>query len=255
MNNINFITFFLKVPILKRLIPSLLRLLNFKLKSNIFNFNLYLDLSSSIDREIFLYKTYESNQISFLKKIAKEEKFDFFFDIGSYIGFYALYFENNSNIKNIYAFEPNKTNYIRLKKNIELNNSKIRVFNEGCSNIDSSSKIWFTNKNKTGGSSVFNETDAELKKYDLSKIFFENINLIKLDTKFTFKNSSILAKIDTERHEINVLNGAFNLFSNNKTFLQIEIFTDLKNEVISYLEKNKFRYIHSIRNDYFFCNY
>ena len=72
MSNINFITFFLKVPILKRLIPSLLRLMHFKLKSNILNFKLYLDLSSSIDREIFLYKKYEFNQISFLKKITKE---------------------------------------------------------------------------------------------------------------------------------------------------------------------------------------
>lgn len=221
MSNINFISFFLKVPILKRLLPSFLRLLNLKVKTNIFNFKLHLDLSSSIDREIFLYKTYESNQISFLKKIEKDGKFDFFFDIGSYIGLYALYFENNSHIKNIYAFEPNKTNFFRLKKNIELNNSKIKIFNKGCSNVNSSSKIWFTNKNKTGGSSVFNETDAELKKYDLSKIFFENIDLIKLDTYFTFKNSSILVKIDTERHEINILNGAFNLFSNNRTFYKL----------------------------------
>ena len=255
MTNINLITFLLSVPILKRLIPSILRLFNLKLKSNIFNIKLFLDLSSSIDREIFLYKTYETNQIAFLRSVVKKNTFDYFFDIGSYIGLYALYLEKNSTIKNIYAFEPNKTNYFRLKKNIDLNNSKVRIFNEGCSNINSSSKIWFTNKNKMGGSSVFHKSDSELTKYDISKIFFENIKLIKLDTKFKFKNSSILVKIDTERHEINVLNGAYNLFSNNKTFLQIEIFTDLKNEVINYLKLNKFRYVHSINNDYFFCNY
>lgn len=255
MSKVKILSYLLKIPIIKRLIPSVLRFLNIKVVENILNFKLYLELASSIDREIFLHKNYENDQIFFLKKIAYDHKFDYFLDIGSYIGFYPLFIENNTAIQNIYAFEPNELNFSRLKSNIKLNNSKIKIFNQACSDNNTTSKIWFTNKNKTGGSSVFFASDIELKKYDKNKIFFNNVNLIKLDNKLFIKNSSILAKIDTERHELNVLKGAANLFSNNKTCLQIEIFPELRDKVFLYLQENRFRLIHSIGNDFFFKNY
>lgn len=255
MSKINILSNLLKVPIIKRLIPSILRFLKIKILENVFNFKLYLDLSSSIDREIFLYKKYENDQILFLKKNIDNYKFDFFLDIGSYIGFYALFIENNTKIKNIYAFEPNELNFSRLKNNIKLNNSKVQIFNEACSDVNSKSKLWYTDINKTGGSSIFFQSDNEIKKYDQSKIIFKDINLIKLDNKLSIKNSSIIAKIDTERHELNVLKGAINLFSTNRTFLQIEIFPELKEYVFAYLKENNFLHTHSIKNDFYFKNF
>ena len=255
MGKVKILFYLLKIPIIKRLIPSILRFLNIKVVENILNFKLYLELSSSIDREIFLHKKYENDQIFFLKKIVDDHKFDYFLDIGSYIGFYALFVENNTNIRNIYAFEPNQLNYSRLRTNIDLNNSNIKIFNQACSEKNTISKIWFTNKNKTGGSSVFFDSDIELKRYDKNKIFLNNVNLIKLDDKLFIKKLSILAKIDTERHELSVLKGAANLFSNNKTYLQIEIFPELRDKVFLYLQENRFVLTHSIGNDFFFKNY
>lgn len=255
MNKINYSLYLLKLPIIKRIVPSILRLFNLKMKFKILNFKLYLNLASSIDREIYLKKEYEKEQILFLKKNIEKNNFEYFFDIGSYLGYYALFIENNTNIKNIIAFEPNETNFFYLKRNIEINNSKIKIYNEGCSNKNSKSKIWYTNKNKTGGSSIYYPDDNELKKYNQNNIFFKKINLIKLDDKFSVKDSLVVAKIDTERHEINVLKGGINLFSNNKTFLQIEIFSEHKDNVFKYLKSNGFSFLHSIKNDFFFKNF
>ena len=246
----------LKSSFFKRIIPSILRKKIFFSKDQIINIGfckISLNLSNSIDREIYLKGFYEKEQIEYLNNISKNEKIDYFLDIGSYIGYYSLFFKN---IKNIHAFEPNKVNFKYLQKNIEINNTNITAHNIACSEFSSEKIIWYTDKNKMGGSSIYNKNDPELSKYKKEDIKFEEIKAKKLDDILDIKNKNLLIKIDVERHEIDVLKGAYEkTLKNNNVIMQIEIQKDLKNEVFSFLEKNNFKLLNSIGHDYYFKNY
>ena len=246
----------LKIPILKRLIPSLIKRNIFLNKIQILDLDfikIRVDLSQIIDREIYLSGSYEKEQILFLQTLLKKNNVSNFFDVGSNIGYYSLYFRD---IPNIFAFEPNSKNFESLKFNKKLNNQKnIRLFDFGLSDSNSECEIWYTDKNKMGGSSIFHEKDPELKKYSDKKIIKEKIKVKKLDDVVDIKNSNNLIKIDVERHEIFVLKGSESVLNNNKIFLQIEIFPELFNDINNFLTSRNFKLINNIGWDYYYKNY
>ena len=72
---------------------SLIRKLSFSTIGTIIlldDFKINLLLTSSIDREIYLKNEYEKDQLNFVKKELLNQKYDYFFDIGAYIGYYSL---------------------------------------------------------------------------------------------------------------------------------------------------------------------
>jgi len=245
----------LRSGLFKRIIPSILRKNFFFQKNQIINLSfckIRLNLSNSIDREIYLKGSYEKDQLNYLYKISKNENIDAFLDIGSYIGYYSLFFRN---LKNVHAFEPNKENFQILKINNEINNANIISHNIACSDTSKKSKLWYTDSNKMGGSSIYNENDFELSKYKKKKLKFKTVYLKKLDDILNFRNKKLLVKIDVERHEINVLKGSIEILKNNKIILQIEVHKDLEYKVFTFLKKNKFKLINSIGPDHYFKNY
>ena len=240
----------------KRIIPSLLRKLSFSTTGNIIildDFKINLFLTSSIDREIYLKNEYEKYQLDFVKKELLHQKYDYFFDIGAYIGFYSL--SLCKLVNKTAAFEPNQQNFQRLNRNVEINNFNIDCHNLGCSDNKNKLKLWYTDTNKRGGSSILQESDKEINKYDKRKLFFEEIETDKLDNLYPLKNKKIFIKIDVERHELNVLRGASNIISNNQCYLQIEIFPHLQDKVLSFLDNNHFKLLHRINNDFYLKNF
>ena len=130
--------FFFKI--FKRIVPSLIRKIFFSSTGNIIllnDFKINLFLTSSIDREIYLKNEYEKDQLDFVKKELLNQKYDYFFDIGAYIGYYSL--SLCKLVNNTAAFEPNQQNFERLSKNVEINNYNISCHNLGCS--DSKNKL------------------------------------------------------------------------------------------------------------------
>ena len=245
------ILYSLKFSFSKRFVPSLIKRFFFN-KSQIINLNfskIKINLSQAIDREIYLNEFYEKEQLMFLQKICHGRKINHFFDIGANIGYYSLFFQK---IKNIYAFEPNKKNFLMLKENIELNNLNINIYNFGLSNLNTETEIWYTNKNKMGGSAIFDKNDPELKKYKDVNIIKEKILVKKLDDLHDINNKEILIKIDVERHEKKVLQGMSKLIHQNNIIMQIEVGNEQKNEVFEYLSKFKLKWIKTIRHDHFF---
>ena len=242
----------LKFPLFKRLIPSLVKRFFFLSKNQIIKLNfgkIKIDLTQAIDREIYLNGFYEKEQLIFLDKICNKDEITHFLDIGANIGYYSLYFKK---INNIFAFEPNKKNFLRLKENNELNNLNIKMYNFGLSNTNSDSEIWYTNKDKMGGSAIYEKNDPELKKYNYKDIIKEKILTKKLDDIIDINNSKILVKIDVERHEKKVLEGMNKMIKQNNIIMQIEIGHDQKNEVFSYLNKLNLKWINTIRHDHYF---
>jgi len=240
----------------KRLVPSLIRKLSIFSTGNIVlldDFKINLFLTSSIDREIYLKNEYEKDQLDFVKKELLNKEYDYFFDVGAYIGYYSLSLYKL--VKNTAAFEPNWQNFQRLSKNVEINNFNINCHNLGCSDSKSKLKLWYTDKNKRGGSSILLDTDKEIDKYDKTKLLFEEIETDKLDNLYPLKNKKIFFKIDVERHELNVLKGASNILSNNQCYLQIEIFPHLQDKILSFLNNNRFKLLHRVNNDFYLKNF
>jgi FkbM family methyltransferase len=171
---------------LKRIVPSI-----FKICIKIFNINnvtikhkkslFLLNLKNPIDREIYLKNKYEKKQLNYLIKFIKKKNVSIFLDIGAHMGFYSI---NLSRIvKNIYAFEPSPNNYSQLKQNVSINKIRnIKVFNKALSNVTKNKiKMWVPDKNRTGGFSIPDSNDHELKKYNSNKIFSIISSCEKLD--------------------------------------------------------------------------
>ena len=112
--------------------------------------------------------------------------------------------------------------------------------------------MWVSDKNKTGGFSVYDEKDQEIKKYDANKISYEFSYSERLDDIYKIKNEKIALKIDVERHEKYVIMGAEKILNENKVILQIELFDQKKQEVESMLKKMNFYFIKSNKKDNFF---
>ena len=115
--------------------------------------------------------------------------------------------------------------------------------------------MWVSEKEKTGGMSIFDKNDEELKKY-------ENKNLMKVeadsfigDDVLKFEKEILAIKIDVERHEYKVLKGINKLLKKNDVVIQVEIFKKRQNDIIRYLKENNFINFHSINNDFYFKNF
>ena len=263
----NFFIFLYNFSIFKRLVPSIIRRFLYKKKFlvKVNNFQIFLNVESSIDREIYLKGVYDEEKFKFIESTIDLNKFDLFLDIGSYIGYYTLYIASKYRNIEALAFEPIIESFSQVKISKEANNlDKVKIFNYALSDTKDEKKFWVTDLRKKSGFSLLDDKDlereAKLNKYDYNKLFFKKIKTEIFDKEFTIKNKLIFVKIDVERHEFQVLLGAVNFLtkSNNKIFLQIEIVDHLKNKVLKLLKNYGFNLIGSIDkggHDYYLSNY
>ena len=245
----------IKIPLLKRLIPSLVRRIMFlfkfyKINYKFDNLELHLDLRDAIDRYIFFHNNYEKEQVSYLLNHIANKKVTSFIDIGSNIGLYSLILARHlSNLK-IYSYEPHFDAFQRFKKNSEINNfqNRISISNIGISDNEGSLYIKRPQNlgiDQSGGAS-------------LSMSGNDKVSVNTLDNELDLKNEHLAIKIDVEGHEDKVIEGAINLFKNNYIFMQIEIFDKNYKNIFSLLTQSGFKLIKKIdqktanAGDYFF---
>ena len=247
------------LKIFKRLIPSLIKIYTFfisrKIKISHKNFFILLNLKNPIDREIYLKDTYEPKQLEFLKNIIQKENIKYFFDIGAHMGYYSLNLAIDKNM-NIHSVEPFIENFQQLESNKKINNfENIKTYNLALSNKKQEIKMWVSDKKKTGGFAVLNLNDEELKKYNKLENYEVNAISEMGDKLFLIKNKKIAIKIDVERHEKEVIEGAKSFLTNNKSIMQIEVFNERNKEINEILEKIYFKKFYNIGKDYFYKNY
>lgn len=244
---------FIKLPFLKRLIPSLYKKYIFLTKKyhkeTVVDGIIYdLDLRHFIDRRFYFHKGYEEELFSQMTRIINSNNIDYFFDIGSCWGLYSLRLSKTNKLLNIYAFEPIKKNVSRLKNSINKNNLKnIKVFHTG---------IGFDK-----GEVEFGTTENYSPNYKINEkksVIVEKSKIDSIDNLFSITNKYIVLKIDTEGFELDVLKGADKLLSKNKCYCQVEITSNKKNEIFDFLNQRNYSCI-SINNknkmDYIFSNF
>ena len=249
-----------KIPIVKRLYPSLMRRLykNKIIRFNFFNINLEGNINEPMDKEIFLFNSYENFQIEFLIKNIKKYNLDYFIDIGANSGIYSFIVRNKFQKIIIKSFEPVNKTIIKFKKNFKLNKKlkNIKLYEFGLSNKNS--KLLMRAKIRDGY--IQSSGYGVIKKEDNLKNLHVEKNIFKIgDETIKLKNKKICIKIDAEGHEYEVLQGLKRLLSCNKIFLQVEIFKSNFNKMNQYLERQKFKCINAISNDgktdYYYKNF
>ena len=136
-------------------------------------------------------------------------------DIGANVGNHTVYWGKITNVKKIYAFEPVKSTFNILSRNIELNNlgEKVTLFNMGLSDITTIGKIESYVAYNIGGTVITKDSYGDIK---LNKL--DNINEIMVEAKVDF------IKIDVEGAEKDVLTGAEQFLNKHKPAVFIESF-------------------------------
>jgi FkbM family methyltransferase len=243
----------MKLPIIKRIIPSILKLNirltgSYKKETIVEGVLLNLDLRHLIDRRVFLHKGYEDELYFKLVDVIKKNQVDFFLDIGSCWGIYSLRLAKRFKNLKILAFDPIKLNIGRLRQSIKKNKFKnIKIFHTALGN-DKGVISLGTNENFSPNYQINNKNPVIIEK--------SKINLI--DNLITFKKRILVLKIDVESFEVEVLKGAKKLLMNNNCFVQIEIIRANMEEVVIFLKKIGYQLIskntHN-KTDYLFSNF
>jgi len=250
-----------KIPILKRIYPSILSRLLIILNKNIFivkfrNILLRINIQDPIDKIIFYKDSYEEEQIKFLKNYIDKNNIEKFIDIGSNIGIYSLIIGKSFKKIKILSFEPVHNTFDNLNYNVHLNRltRNIRIFNFGLSNRSGSKKmIALKKKNyiQSGGYSFY-IPKRKIHKNEIIEHYKSKIG----DSVIKFKNKNIIIKIDVEGFEKEVLYGLKKLLLQNKILIQIEIFQKNLNKINKILKNHKFKLINQIKNsnDFYYTN-
>tara|TARA_B100000900_G_scaffold275376_1_gene235353 strand:- start:51 stop:839 length:789 start_codon:yes stop_codon:yes gene_type:complete len=254
------IKFLLKLPIFKRLIPSLgIKYFKFFKKNRNFfrikNIDFYLDFLDPIDRQIILNKEYEDDQLIFLEDKMRQNSFSYFFDVGANSGYYSFYLARKFKDIQVKAFEPNIDPYNKFKKTLEKNFfQNIEVFNFGLSDTDQKTQVRSMIKDGLVHSNtavVYSGGEFDPKKFEIKEANFK-IG----DNIFNLKDTMLSIKIDVEGHEIYTLRGLINNLKNNKCLLLIEILGPNYDKVHNFLNMINYKKIFKskIRSDYIYTN-
>jgi len=207
------------------------------------SFKFYTPNEMALWRAESLY-TKEPVTINWIKRFKKNK---IFYDIGANVGMYSIFSAIFSEV-NVYAFEPESSNYQIINQNIHLNNlsKKVVAYPIGISDSLSMTKLYLSNWIKAGSHSTVGEKlDHNLKKFN--PIFEQGIISLTLDdliNKFNLPVPNYL-KIDVDGIEYKIIKSAKNILKNQKLeSILIEINPSRKEdvEIIDILEKNNFKF-------------
>jgi len=170
---------------------------------------------------------HEKKTLDYIRSIAKSQHY--FVDIGAHVGYYTIRMAKY--VRKVVAIEPEPFNYAGLLQNISLNNIRnIRTINKAASN--SKGEMWLSSK---GGGSTLLPTNCKEK--------------VKVETDLldNMVGTADIIKIDTEGHELQVLQGATKLLKGKKPVLIIENHEEMYSSIKGYFKQietflNKYNY-------------
>lgn len=178
---------------------------------------------------------YENGSIFLFSKLSEISKN--IIDVGSYTGIFSITASLSNPNSHIYSFEPVSFISSRLWDNIKLNDIKnIEVFNFALGDKKQTikSSIKFNPLTFTSGFSIHNSKNLYEEKIDIKIFRLDDLNLSKLKID--------LIKIDAERNEDQVIDGAFSIISKSKPIIIMEFLEQTQFKLHPLLLKNKYNY-------------
>lgn len=170
------------------------------------------DIDSHFQRHTGVHPNTDYQQKSIDVAFSLVKNFNNVIDIGANIGLHSVRFSQK--FKNVFSFEPVKSNFQCLEKNCSMFKN-IKLFNNALGNEERTDIISIPkNSNNCGAYSLVDFIDYT---EELTK---EEIHIKKLDN---FNLQADLIKIDTQGYENIILQGAIETIRSNLPVLLIEI--------------------------------
>lgn len=155
------------------------------------------------------------------------------FDIGANTGVYSILTNKVNPGASIFSFEPYPVNVTRLKKNLELNGTRVQIVEKAVGNKADTIKFAVPANNSIADTSSA-EIDFSKSTYD-GKIKWKTIEVAQITLDDFVKERNFeridLLKIDVEGYEESVFNGATVFFTRYKPVVQCEILLDDKRKI------------------------
>lgn len=143
-----------------------------------------------------------------------------FVDVGADIGEYTLQLTRHFPNAVIHSFEPHPNSFLRLKENVERNN--VRCHNLALGSISEKTTIYDKSEEGSSHASLYKDVISEIHKEGLSEVEIYTSTLDEIAQKEGIRFIDFL-KIDTEGHELAVLQGASTLLKDSRIgLIQIE---------------------------------
>ena len=172
---------FIKIPFLKRLIPSII-------KKYAFYFSYYereishegilfnLDIRHLIDRTFYINREYEEQSFQNLVDVINDQSSEYFLDVGACWGIYSLRLAKKFDKLKIKAIDPIKKNINRINESINKNKfSNIEVFHTAVG--DNNGTILLGSNSDWSPNYKINEEDTEVTEQSLIKPLDDLFNL------------------------------------------------------------------------------
>lgn len=213
---------------------------------------LLLDQRSTVDRHLLKYGDWEAAQQDLLFRQARALKGQLsavFLDVGSYFGIYSMNAVKSGIFDEVHAFEVDPASLAQLHGNLFLNNLEELIHVHDFAASDRNETLSFCRSRSIsdgnrGGASITDGRGGNTITVQSRPI----ADVLDQSGKF------IAGKIDTEGHEIRVLEGMRALIEKNKVLLQIESFDNNEAELDAKCAQMGLRKIGKIHVDHYFTN-
>jgi FkbM family methyltransferase len=213
---------------------------------------LLLDKASSVDRALIDQGVYESEQIAFFIGSLANFMGDpnvVFLDVGAFFGLYSL-LARQAGVNRVYTFEPDRHNHAQLHAQLFLNNAshEITVINKAVSSEAAKLRFWDSRDHPLGNRGGVGIVDKHFPRSSYE------VEAISLDEMFDLNGHIIWIKLDVEGHEASAIRGMRNLIEKNQVVMQIEIFDENKEAVLTEIAQTNLRKVREIYPDRYYTN-
>ena len=249
----------LEIPILKRLVPSLLRRYAgiakhpFVIERRM-GALFVIDQRNLVDKMLLVRGNWEWRQIETLQLLATQAaerlpgRRRIFLDIGAHGGLYAILAAQAGGCDELHAFEPEPENFAQLQANLFVNGlvGTITAHQAAVSAAKGELRIVSAPR--------FNRAAAAIATpgIDSGPHRTHAVPCIALDATIVAQGALLVAKIDVETHELEVIEGMRGLLAANDAVLQIECFEPNRPRLRAMMDQLGYREVKIIDEDLYF---
>lgn len=182
-------------------------------------FNLTYDISTDIGRLLFLNRSFENEEITFISELLAKRGSCTVIDVGANIGWHTISWAKACPLINLCAFEPSRNTVKYLKENIALNgvSKQVSVFEQAVSE-ECGMQYFYDCSDNAYSSLKDTKRKAVKERYEVKVTTIDDFVASSGITNLQF------IKIDVEGFETEVLKGALKTLSGLKPDLFVEIY-------------------------------
>jgi FkbM family methyltransferase len=177
------------------------------------------DVSSFIDRQVYLFGNYESDPIAAFLSLIPANRRRVILDIGANVGTHSLAFAHA--FTKIHAFEPNRSLWASFERNVSINGfANVTLHKLGLADRNGELKLYLIAKNNFGLG-----TFSTIEQYDLPLEEAGSSTVVIGDEYLLSRNITDIdaIKLDVQGFEQEVLRGLAKTLANERPFVWFEI--------------------------------